>query len=86
MGKRLRFRDLKERGIVNNYVTLRNWQNKLGFPRGQLTGPNTRTWDEDEEINPWLATRPTEPKAAPVVRSGRRGRPPKRREAATATV
>jgi hypothetical protein len=65
MGKRLRYRDLVARGIVKNRVTLRNWIEKLGFPPGQLTGPNTRTWDEDTEIEPWLATRPTEPKPAP---------------------
>jgi predicted DNA-binding transcriptional regulator AlpA len=76
MGKRLRFRDLKARGIVNNRPTLRNWIRDRGFPPGQLTGPNTRTWDEDTEINPWLASRPTAPKPAPIVK-GRRGRPPK---------
>jgi predicted DNA-binding transcriptional regulator AlpA len=76
MGKRLRFRDLKARGIVANRATLRNWIRDRGFPPGQLTGPNTRTWDEDIEINPWLASRPTAPKPAPVVK-GRRGRPAK---------
>jgi hypothetical protein len=54
MGKRLRFGDLKARGIVKNRVTLRNWILKQNFPPGQLTGPNTRTWDEETEINPWL--------------------------------
>jgi hypothetical protein len=79
MGKRLRYRDLVARGIVKNRVTLRNWIEKLGFPPGQLTGPNTRTWDEDTEIEPWLATRPTAPKAAPPPPSPgkRRGRPRK---------
>lgn len=75
MGKRLRYADLKARGIVKNRATLRNWQQKLGFPLGQMTGPNTRTWDEDTEINPWLESRPTEPKPAPV--GNRRGRPRK---------
>jgi hypothetical protein len=83
MGKRLRFRDLKDRGIVNNRVTLKNWIEKLGFPPGQLTGPNTRTWDEDTEIKPWLASRPTEPKTIPQVEGKRRGRP---RKAATGTT
>jgi hypothetical protein len=78
MGKRLRFRDLKARGIVNNRVTLKDWIQKHGFPPGQLTGPNTRTWDEESEINPWLASRPTAPKPAPVLKPGsRRGRPKK---------
>jgi hypothetical protein len=86
MGKRLRYADLKDRGIVNNRQTLKNWQNdpKVNFPKGQLTGPNTRTWDEDEEIIPWLESRPTDPKSAPVVTKpesewkGRRGRRPRK--------
>lgn len=73
--RRLRFRDLKARGIVNNRVTLRNWQKKYSFPIGQATGPNTRTWGEDE-VQSWLETRPTAPKAAPIVKC-RRGRPRK---------
>ena len=55
---RLRYSDLKARGIVKNRVTLSNWQKKHGFPKGQMTGPNTRTWDEETEVNPWLASRP----------------------------
>jgi hypothetical protein len=80
MGKRLRFGDLKARGIVKNRVTLRNWILKQNFPPGQLTGPNTRTWDEEAEINPWLASRPTDLKPAPPPPGPgkRRGRPPKR--------
>ena len=42
----LRFRDLKARGVVNNWVTLANWINNEGFPAGCLAGPNTRLWDE----------------------------------------
>ena len=85
MGKRLRFRDLQARGIVNNRPTLRNWIKNLDFPSGQLTGPNTRTCDEDTEINPWLATRPTSLKAAPPppTPGKRRGRPRKAPQAAT---
>ena len=62
---RLRYSDLKTRGIVKNRVTLSNWQKKHGFPKGQMTGPNTRTWDEETEVNPWLASRPTAPKPVP---------------------
>jgi hypothetical protein len=62
---RLRYFDLKERGIVKNRVTLGNWIKKQKFPKGQLTGPNTRTWDEETEVNPWLASRPTAPKPTP---------------------
>jgi predicted DNA-binding transcriptional regulator AlpA len=60
----LRFRDLKERGIVNNRVTLDSWIDKQGFPRGRMTGPNTRTWEE-QEVAAWLAARPTDKKPAP---------------------
>ena len=62
---RLRYDDLKARGIVNNRATLRIWIRKRGFPPGQLTGPNTRTWDEETEIKPWLESRPTDPKPTP---------------------
>ena len=62
---RLRYSDLKARGIVNNRVTLPNWIKKHGFPQGQMTGPNTRTWDEETEIKPWLASRPTALKPVP---------------------
>jgi hypothetical protein len=75
MGKRLRFRDLKARGIVNNRPTLQNWIRDRGFPIGQLTGPNSRTWSE-EEVQAWIDSRPTAPKLAPIVK-GRRGRPRK---------
>ncbi len=78
MRKRLRYRDLKERGIVRNRPTLGNWIRDRGFPPGQLTGPNTRTWDEDE-VQAWIDSRPTEPKPAPPPPGpGKcRGRPPK---------
>jgi predicted DNA-binding transcriptional regulator AlpA len=74
---RLRYRDLKARGVINNRPTLQNWIKKRGFPRGQLTGPNTRTWTE-EEVGVWLDNRPVAPKPIPPVGPGkRRGRPPK---------
>ena len=72
MRKRLRFRDLVAHGIVNNRVTLGHWIQRHGFPPGQLTGPNSRTWGEDE-VQDWLARRPVELKPG----SPRRGRPPK---------
>ncbi len=75
MLKRLRFSDLVALGIVRNRVTLANWIRDRGFPRGQLTGPNSRTWGE-AEVQRWLSSRPSGPKAAPVVK-GPRGRPRK---------
>jgi hypothetical protein len=68
MEKRLRFRDLQERGIVRNRPTLGNWIRDRGFPPGQLTGPNSRTWGE-VEVERWLANRPTG--AKPTPRGGR---------------
>lgn len=65
MGNKLRYPDLKRRGIVQNKTTLRNWINKGLFPPGKLSGPNTRTWDEQEDIEPWEASRPTAAKPTP---------------------
>jgi predicted DNA-binding transcriptional regulator AlpA len=68
MRKRVRYAELKQLGIVNNRVTLSNWIRERGFPPGQLTGPNTRTWDEDE-VQRWLDSRPTDPKSGPRRKS-----------------
>lgn len=65
MQRRLRFRDLQAKGVVNNRATLGNWIRDRGFPRGQLTGPNTRTWGEDE-VQAWLDSRPSALKAYPA--------------------
>jgi predicted DNA-binding transcriptional regulator AlpA len=58
----LKFKDLERRGIVDNWTTLRNWQKdpRIGFPLGRKLGPNTTAWSEDDDINPWLASRPTQ--------------------------
>lgn len=58
MTKLLRFADLKERGVVSNWVTLRRWIEREGFPPGLLLGPNSRAWNE-AEISAWLASRPS---------------------------
>jgi len=82
MNRRLRFRDLQERGIVRNRVTLANWIRKQDFPPGQLTGPNTRTWGEDE-VNGWVTSRPVASK--PLLPARRpRGRPRKTQSQPTA--
>ena len=84
MEKRLRYRDLVALGIVRNRATLSNWIRDRGFPRGQLTGPNTRTWGDDE-IAGFLAARPVEPKPAPTLKPGsRRGRPSRKATEPTA--
>jgi predicted DNA-binding transcriptional regulator AlpA len=53
----LRFAELKERGIVTNWVTLGNWIAKQGFPPGRKLGPNTTVWTE-QEIQQWVDSRP----------------------------
>ena len=53
----LRFNDLKDRGVVNNWPTLAAWIEKEGFPPGRKLGPNTRAWTTDE-IDAWIEGRP----------------------------
>lgn len=53
----IRFADLKQRGIVHNWPTLRLWIDREGFPPGRRLGPNTRVWTETE-IEDWIAKRP----------------------------
>lgn len=55
----LRYRDLVARGIVRNRMTLRRRIREDGFPPGRMTGPNERTWT-DEEIDTWIKSRPIE--------------------------
>jgi predicted DNA-binding transcriptional regulator AlpA len=54
----LRFADLKARGIVNNWPTLKRWIEREGFPPGIKLGRNTRAWTEDS-VTEWLANRPS---------------------------
>jgi predicted DNA-binding transcriptional regulator AlpA len=56
----LRFRDLKDRRIVTNHVTLGRWIKREGFPPGHKLGPNTRAWRE-ADVEAWLASRSTGP-------------------------
>jgi predicted DNA-binding transcriptional regulator AlpA len=72
MRKRLRYTDLAALGIVRNRTTLQNWINKQNFPVGQMTGPNSRTWDQGE-VEDWLDSRPAAQKAVPKSK----GRPRK---------
>jgi predicted DNA-binding transcriptional regulator AlpA len=67
MQKRLRYADLERLGVVNNRATLSNWIRKRGFPVGQLTGPNSRTWGESE-VQRWLDGRPTAAKSTPSTK------------------
>jgi hypothetical protein len=55
----LSFADLVDEGIVDNWQTLKNWQQQLGFPRGKLFGKNSRRFDR-VSINRWIMSRPEE--------------------------
>ena len=70
--KLIRFSDLKERGIVNNRVTLGQWIETQGFPPGRMLGNNTRVWDE-AEITAWLESRPIEGTIKRPIPSHKRG-------------
>jgi len=54
--KFVRFRDLKERRIVENWPTLLRWIETQGFPPGVRLGPNLRAWPEPE-VEAWLNSR-----------------------------
>jgi hypothetical protein len=58
----LSFADLRRAGIVPNWQTLTAWQSdpRIAFPRGKLLGPNSRRWNKQREIDPWLASRPVD--------------------------
>lgn len=64
MQRRLRYADLTALGIVKNRAALADLIKKCGFPPGQLTGPNSRTYGEDD-VQAWLDARPTAPKITP---------------------
>jgi predicted DNA-binding transcriptional regulator AlpA len=53
MTKLLRFSDLKERRIAENWTRVRRLQEEHNFPRGFLLSPQTRVWDE-AEVEEWL--------------------------------
>jgi hypothetical protein len=58
----LSFDDLRRAGIVDSWKTLRDWQRdeRVRFPLGRLLAPNTRRWSKQQDIDPWLASRPVE--------------------------
>jgi hypothetical protein len=74
------FADLQAMGILPNWETLRQWQKnpKIGFPLGPLLGPNSRRWNWQTEISPWLASRPTDIKQIAANKTKR----PKKKSAA----
>ncbi len=81
MTKLLRFRDLKERGIVGNWPTLKARIQRDNFPPGRMVGPNSRAWLESE-IEAWIKSRPVAGPAPRGVAKAKRGRPRKGASAA----
>jgi len=54
--KLLRYKNLKERRIVENRMTLHRRIKFQGFPKPIALGPNSVAWIE-EEVNQWLTER-----------------------------
>jgi predicted DNA-binding transcriptional regulator AlpA len=78
----LRFRDLKARGIVKNRMTLKRRVKKDGFPPGRMTGPNERSWTDDE-IAAWVNSRPIE---GPKLKGAAKAKHERKAAAAAATT
>jgi predicted DNA-binding transcriptional regulator AlpA len=72
----LRFRDLRERGIIPNWPTLKARITRDGFPPGRMIGPNARAWTETE-VDAWIKSRPITGPAPKGVAKTRRGNPRK---------
>ena len=70
----LRMPDLKARGIVNSWAMLKRRIEHDNFPRGRMIGPNSRAWTEDE-VEDWIASRPTAGPEPRGIAKRRRGRP-----------
>jgi predicted DNA-binding transcriptional regulator AlpA len=52
----VRFKDLKQRGIVHSWAQLANLIKRENFPTGFYLSANTRAWDE-AEVESWLDSR-----------------------------
>ena len=81
----LRFRDLRERGIINNWPALRYRIDRDGFPPGRMIGPNSRAWTE-AEVDAWIKSRPTAGPAPRGAAKVRRDRAHKNDRTASATA
>jgi hypothetical protein len=64
----IRFRDLRNAGIVDNWEQLSRLVDYYGFPSGTLLSPNMRVW-AIEDVQRWLANRPSERKVIARRRS-----------------
>jgi len=67
--KFIRFADLKQRGVVNNWTTLTRLMREQGFPAGTRVGAQTRAWEE-AEVEAWLESRRiASPRPRPLAKS-----------------
>jgi hypothetical protein len=62
-----RYPDLREAGIVGNWMQLQRMIDGEGFPSGVLLSRNIRAWPIDE-VRQWLATRPSARKVSPYLK------------------
>jgi predicted DNA-binding transcriptional regulator AlpA len=64
MKRWLRFRDLKNRGLVKSWPQIKRLIEEYGFPPGRMLSPNVRAWT-DEEVEQYENSRPV---AGPELR------------------
>jgi hypothetical protein len=63
-----RYRDLVKAGIAMNWPQLLRMVTDQGFPTGIMLSANIRVWEVDQ-IQQWLAARPTAPKVVNVQKA-----------------
>ncbi len=51
-----KFTDLVRLGVISNWVTLRRWELKLGFPRRIKLGMSAVAWPADA-VDAWILSR-----------------------------
>jgi predicted DNA-binding transcriptional regulator AlpA len=64
LSRYIRYRDLVAAGIVGSWMQLNRMINVEGFPEGLMLSANIRAWPVDE-VERWLASRPTAKKVMP---------------------
>ena len=77
MRRYVKFRGLRENGVVDNRVTLSRWIREQGFPPPVQLGPNSVAYPVDE-VEAWLASRKREllaPRSVRTKAEGNLGRP-----------
>jgi predicted DNA-binding transcriptional regulator AlpA len=73
LSRYIRYRDLVVAGIVGSWMQLHRMILAEGFPEGIMLSANIRAWRADD-IERWLASRPTARKLMPAGCIPTRGR------------